>query len=122
MSSTFETFQRDDGRWAWHLIADNGRVIATDGGQGYENREYCERIGSAIVRGEYAPDRGEVVPVGTFAEPDLVEIVDLPEPELLPGAMVIQCTECDATVVGANGDTLEHANDGAHVYSPRYGG
>lgn len=29
-------FKRDDGKWAWHLEV-NGRVVATDGGQGYEN-------------------------------------------------------------------------------------
>lgn len=31
-------FRRGDGRWAWHLLAENGQIVATDGGQGYENK------------------------------------------------------------------------------------
>jgi uncharacterized protein YegP (UPF0339 family) len=50
-----EVFERTDGRWAWRLFAGNGEIIATDGGQGYENRGDCERIADAIVRGAYAP-------------------------------------------------------------------
>lgn len=50
-----EFYQRTDGKWAWRLIASNGQVIATDGGQGYENRADCERVGKAIVAGLYAP-------------------------------------------------------------------
>lgn len=30
-------YKREDGKWAWHLKADNGQIIATDGSQGYEN-------------------------------------------------------------------------------------
>ncbi|WP_194385353.1 YegP family protein [Microbacterium luteum] len=50
-----EFYKRTDGKWAWRLIASNGQVIATDGGQGYENRADCERVGKAIVVGLYAP-------------------------------------------------------------------
>lgn len=32
-----EFYQREDDRWAWRLIARNGNIVATDGGQGYEN-------------------------------------------------------------------------------------
>ena len=28
-------YEREDGRWGWRLKADNGRIIATDGAQGY---------------------------------------------------------------------------------------
>ena len=28
-------YEREDGRWGWRLKADNGRIIATDGTQGY---------------------------------------------------------------------------------------
>ena len=31
-------YKRKDGKWAWRLIAQNGQVVATDGGQGYERR------------------------------------------------------------------------------------
>lgn len=33
-----ELYRRVDGRWAWRAVADNGQVVATDGGQGYEHR------------------------------------------------------------------------------------
>lgn len=54
-TSTFEVYQRDDDRWAWRLTAANGNIVATDGGQGYENQADCERIGKAVVVGLYAP-------------------------------------------------------------------
>lgn len=46
-------YQREDGKWAWHLKARNGKIIATDGGQGYENRGDCERTATAVVNGDY---------------------------------------------------------------------
>lgn len=46
-------FTRSDGRWAWHLKADNGEVIATDGGQGYENEAEARSIADSVVGGEY---------------------------------------------------------------------
>lgn len=51
-----EIYQRTDGRWAWRLRAGNGAIIATDGGQGYQNRSDCARIADAIVSGLYAED------------------------------------------------------------------
>jgi hypothetical protein len=27
---------RSDGKFAWRIVADNGQIVATDGGQGYE--------------------------------------------------------------------------------------
>lgn len=59
MRSRFEPFERADGRWGWRLIAGNGAIIATDGGQGYENRADCVRVGDAVVRGAYWP--GETI-------------------------------------------------------------
>ena len=68
MMGKLEVYQRNDGKWAWRLLASNGRVIATDAGQGYERRGACERMGLAVARGEYAPadDGGNVhvYPVG----------------------------------------------------------
>lgn len=49
-----EIYQRTDGRWAWRLRAGNSQVIATDGGQGYENRADCARIADAVTSGLYA--------------------------------------------------------------------
>lgn len=51
-----EIYQRADGRWAWRLRAGNGRIIATDGGQGYENRADCARVADAVVSGLHAPE------------------------------------------------------------------
>lgn len=51
-----EIYQRADNRWAWRLLARNGRIIATDGGQGYENRADCERIAHDVVGGKYSEE------------------------------------------------------------------
>jgi len=40
-----EVYPREDGRWAWRRIAPDGQVLATDGGQGYENKAFA--IGAA---------------------------------------------------------------------------
>ena len=54
---SIEIYERADGRWAWRLVARNGRIIATDGGQGYENRADCEQIARAVIGGHYAGER-----------------------------------------------------------------
>lgn len=46
-------FTRSDGRWAWRLESDNGRVIATDGGQGYENEADARSMADRIIGGEF---------------------------------------------------------------------
>lgn len=51
-----EIYQRTDKRWAWRLRAGNGAIIATDGGQGYENRADCSRVAHAVVAGLYSPE------------------------------------------------------------------
>lgn len=33
-----ELYRRKDGKWSWRLRAENGKIIATDGAQGYENK------------------------------------------------------------------------------------
>lgn len=38
MNPKAQLYKREDGKWAWRLVASNGQIIATDGGQGYENR------------------------------------------------------------------------------------
>jgi uncharacterized protein YegP (UPF0339 family) len=47
-------YKRSDGKWAWQLTATNGQVIATDGGQGYENESDCRAMADAIISGKYA--------------------------------------------------------------------
>lgn len=46
-------YRRADGRWAWQLKADNGEIIATDGGQGYENEADARRMADRVISGEF---------------------------------------------------------------------
>jgi uncharacterized protein YegP (UPF0339 family) len=52
---TFEVFQRADRKWAWRLKAANGYIVATDGGQGYDNRADADAQGRKVVNGGYGP-------------------------------------------------------------------
>jgi uncharacterized protein YegP (UPF0339 family) len=45
--------EREDGEWGWHLTADNGRIIATDGNQGYENEGDARGMADRIIGGEF---------------------------------------------------------------------
>lgn len=47
-------YKRTDGKWAWRLTANNGRVIATDGSQGYDNESDARRMADRITSGEFA--------------------------------------------------------------------
>lgn len=46
MDSDFrgEFYQRTDMLWAWRLKAANGQIVATDGGQGYEDRSWATQM------------------------------------------------------------------------------
>lgn len=46
-------YKRADGRWAWNLTV-NGRVVATDGNQGYENESDARQMADRIIGGEFA--------------------------------------------------------------------
>ncbi|WP_418058465.1 DUF1508 domain-containing protein [Pimelobacter simplex] len=46
-------YTRADGKWAWNLKV-NGRIVATDGGQGYENEADCRRMADRVTGGEFA--------------------------------------------------------------------
>ncbi|WP_148616551.1 DUF1508 domain-containing protein [Nocardioides rubriscoriae] len=46
-------YVRTDGRWAWRLVV-NGNIVATDGGQGYEDEETCRTMADRVVSGFYA--------------------------------------------------------------------
>jgi len=46
-------YTRHDGKWAWRLEADNGRIIATDGGQGYEQEDDARTMADRIIGGEF---------------------------------------------------------------------
>lgn len=49
--SRIEVYRRGDGKWAWRLIARNGRVIAVDGGQGYDNEADARNMAESIIIG-----------------------------------------------------------------------
>lgn len=46
-------YKRADGKWAWRLTV-NGKVVATDGGQGYENKSDARTMADRVVEGYYA--------------------------------------------------------------------
>lgn len=49
-----EVFKRSDGKWGWHAIAENRQIVASDAGQGYENRSDAEDMMHRVLGGEYA--------------------------------------------------------------------
>lgn len=53
-------YQREDQKWAWRLVS-NGDIIATDGGQGYENEADCRTMADKVVSGAYADARKMIV-------------------------------------------------------------
>ena len=44
---------RRSQRWAWRLVAANGRIIATSG-EGYSTSTSAQRMGVAVMGGVYA--------------------------------------------------------------------
>jgi uncharacterized protein YegP (UPF0339 family) len=46
-------YKRTDGKWAWRLEADNGKIIATDGGQGYNNESDARTMVDRVIGGYY---------------------------------------------------------------------
>lgn len=51
-----EIYRRGDGLFAWRLKAVNGRVIATDGGQGYARKGACIRAADASTGRRFRAD------------------------------------------------------------------
>lgn len=47
-------YQREDCKWGWRLRADNEQIIATDGGQGYENESDAREMADRIIGGEFS--------------------------------------------------------------------
>ena len=46
-------YKRKDDKWAWNLTV-NGEVVATDGGQGYENESDARSMADRIINGEFS--------------------------------------------------------------------
>lgn len=52
--ATRKLVQRADRKWGWQLLADNGKIIATDGNQGYESESFCREMADKVISGHYA--------------------------------------------------------------------
>jgi len=58
MASKLILTERKDMKWGWALVGDNGSdIIATDGGQGYENMREAQEMAEKVINGHYGnPD------------------------------------------------------------------
>ena len=45
-------YKREDGKWGWKLLV-SGRIVATDGNQGYSNKSDAEDMIGRIISGEF---------------------------------------------------------------------
>lgn len=45
-------YRREDGKWSWQLVVGE-QVIATDGGEGYENKNQCRASADNVIGGYY---------------------------------------------------------------------
>ena len=50
---TGELYERKDGLWDWRRRAVNGQIVATSGGQGYENEEFARHMAETRNPGIY---------------------------------------------------------------------
>ncbi|MCH6472420.1 YegP family protein [Sinomonas terrae] len=62
-------YTRNDGRWAWRLEGDDGRVIATDGGPGYASEPEARDMADRIIGGRFKEAIGDVGPERTGPGP-----------------------------------------------------
>jgi uncharacterized protein YegP (UPF0339 family) len=46
-------YTRADGKWAWRLEADNGGILAADGGQGYESEADARSMADRVIAGDF---------------------------------------------------------------------
>jgi uncharacterized protein YegP (UPF0339 family) len=47
-----EVFRREDGLWAWRLYAANGRLLAVDGGNGFDNKADAAMTARELLAGD----------------------------------------------------------------------
>lgn len=75
-------YRRKDGLWDWRLVASNGDVMATSGGQGYTERNDAEegwnRVDGAIwVSGQH-PESAKAIHITYQDGPPASSDADLP--------------------------------------------
>ncbi|WP_422935113.1 DUF1508 domain-containing protein [Sinomonas sp. P47F7] len=46
-------YTRNDGKWGWRLEEDNGRIIAIDGGQGYDSESDARDMADKTIGGHF---------------------------------------------------------------------
>lgn len=44
-----EIYRRSDLLWGWRCRASNGKIVATDGSQGYVDRAECARMAKRVL-------------------------------------------------------------------------
>ncbi|MDF2554142.1 MAG: hypothetical protein K0R60_37 [Microbacterium sp.] len=110
-------------------------LIGISSAQGVEVAEFtlpvqvdAEARDPGVVRYSVGPDSlGHAIAaalreVADRVDPDVPNAApaDLPA-DLEPGWVVLACPDCDATAVGRPGESIEHADGGAHVHHMSYG-
>jgi uncharacterized protein YegP (UPF0339 family) len=53
MAGRGQVYKRTDGKWAFRVKANNGEIVATDGGQGYSAKGDAQSTLAKLLRGEY---------------------------------------------------------------------
>lgn len=54
-------YKRADKKWAWRLVV-GGDIVATDGGQGYENEGDARTMADRVIGGYYAGAEKRIIP------------------------------------------------------------
>lgn len=68
---TGHVYQREDGLWDWRLVANNGRIVATSGNQGYARREKAVKMAARVMQQSHRlehPDGYVIEPDGSVTE------------------------------------------------------
>ena len=53
MQHRLEVYRRNDGRWCWTLQGLCGRVLAVDGGEGFNDRAAAVLAARQVLAGEF---------------------------------------------------------------------
>jgi uncharacterized protein YegP (UPF0339 family) len=92
-----QVYKRADGKHAWRLEV-NGEIVATDGGQGYENAGDALKMGIQTVSGHYS---GAQIRVGTSSSDPGTPVGIVGQPV---GSAIMKEAVSDDTVVKPGGD------------------
>jgi uncharacterized protein YegP (UPF0339 family) len=49
-----QIYKRHDGKYAFRVLASNGRIVATDGGQGYDDKAAAKETLAKLMEGGYS--------------------------------------------------------------------